>query len=151
MKEKVFVSADEKIKCRAITKNNIKKGVIKKEPCMVCGKIESEAHHEDYTNPFDILWLCDKHHHAHHTEYFKKMNPPPLEESPRIKKIDENESVRIVASFNIDIKYLEFINKDAIDDGRGRSYIINQILKKHYTQNPQPDKHFNADQSVCIW
>lgn len=36
-------------------------GRIKKLPCEVCGRTNSEAHHIDYTQPLDILWLCDEH------------------------------------------------------------------------------------------
>ena len=37
-------------------------------PCHVCGSVESEAHHDDYAKPLDIIWLCDVHHRARHLE-----------------------------------------------------------------------------------
>jgi len=42
----------------------IRSGKIKKGPCVVCGvnEIRVEAHHEDYTKPFEVVWLCTKHH-----------------------------------------------------------------------------------------
>lgn len=33
-----------------------------KQPCIKCGNILSEAHHEDYTKPLEVTWLCKKHH-----------------------------------------------------------------------------------------
>ena len=39
--------------------------IIKKQPCLICGDY-AEAHHPDYTNPFNVVWLCRKHHLATH-------------------------------------------------------------------------------------
>jgi hypothetical protein len=58
----------------------IRYGVLIPEPCSVCGvfgKNESgrsiiEAHHEDYTKPLDVVWLCQKHHRERH-KMLKKM------------------------------------------------------------------------------
>jgi hypothetical protein len=40
----------------------IKKGLVKKLPCQVCGSLESQAHHDDYSKPLDVKWLCRDHH-----------------------------------------------------------------------------------------
>jgi hypothetical protein len=39
----------------------VKNGKLKKEPCL-CGNEKVEAHHEDYTHPLDVIWVCKKHH-----------------------------------------------------------------------------------------
>ena len=44
----------------------IEKGELKRLPCAVCGKQKVIAHHEDYSRPTDILWLCEKHHKKYH-------------------------------------------------------------------------------------
>lgn len=44
----------------------IKVGKIKRIPCEFCGNPKSEAHHEDYTKPLDVWFLCKKHHTARH-------------------------------------------------------------------------------------
>ena len=45
----------------------IKKGKIKKKPCIVCKKEGAYAHHEDYLKPLDVIWLCPPHHKQLHT------------------------------------------------------------------------------------
>ena len=40
----------------------VKRGKIKKENCKVCNNRKTEAHHEDYARPIDVIWLCKKHH-----------------------------------------------------------------------------------------
>ena len=40
----------------------IKRGLMKKLPCIICGDIKSEAHHESYNKPLEVIWLCRKHH-----------------------------------------------------------------------------------------
>jgi len=50
---------------RASTRYQVRKGVILKQPCFVCGD-QAEAHHPDYDQPLSIVWLCRKHHQAVH-------------------------------------------------------------------------------------
>lgn len=44
----------------------ILRGRIPKKPCLVCGEIKAEAHHNNYNDPYDITWLCRKHHFEEH-------------------------------------------------------------------------------------
>lgn len=30
--------------------------------CVFCGKPDTHAHHEDYTKPLKVIWVCDEHH-----------------------------------------------------------------------------------------
>lgn len=56
---------------RAVTRNYIKMGILIKDKCQICGTNENiEAHHDDYTKPLDIRWLC----RAHHREFHKNNN-----------------------------------------------------------------------------
>ena len=52
----------EKAMARAVYNRERRAGRIDKLPCVVCGNPMSEAHHEDYTKPLNIIWLCRKHH-----------------------------------------------------------------------------------------
>ena len=31
-------------------------------PCIICGAAKSEGHHHDYSKPYDVQWLCRRHH-----------------------------------------------------------------------------------------
>jgi hypothetical protein len=52
----------EKCAARKEVWKAIRKGILTKKPCLVCGKAEVHAHHPDYSKPLDVLWLCRKHH-----------------------------------------------------------------------------------------
>lgn len=39
----------------------ILKGKMVRTPCF-CGIKKTQAHHEDYSRPFDVVFLCAKHH-----------------------------------------------------------------------------------------
>lgn len=53
----------EKRKAHKIVYNAIKKGILIRIPCQVCGNQKSEAHHCNYDKPLEVKWLCRKHHH----------------------------------------------------------------------------------------
>lgn len=43
------------------------KGFLVKQPCEVCGSIDAQAHHDDYSKPLVVRWLCRVHHmRLHH-------------------------------------------------------------------------------------
>ena len=44
----------------------VKRGLLIKYPCEVCGEVKVEGHHDDYDKPYEVRWLCKKHHHDHH-------------------------------------------------------------------------------------
>jgi hypothetical protein len=44
----------------------ITKGLLTRQPCF-CGAV-GHAHHHDYTKPYDVTWLCPKHHGAWHVK-----------------------------------------------------------------------------------
>lgn len=39
---------------------------ITRQPCEVCGAFPAEAHHDDYSQPLLIRWLCTLHHRELH-------------------------------------------------------------------------------------
>lgn len=55
-------------KCRAHKKlnNAIIRGDITRLPCEKCGAVKVDAHHDDYSKPLEVRWLCRKHHIEHH-------------------------------------------------------------------------------------
>ena len=52
--------------CRWAFNRLIKAGLIKKEPCILCGE-KAEGHHPDYNKPFKVIWLCPVHHREWHS------------------------------------------------------------------------------------
>lgn len=44
----------------------VRNGTLTKKPCSVCGSDDVVAHHEDYTKPLEVEWLCQLHHMRHH-------------------------------------------------------------------------------------
>lgn len=51
----------------------LKNMILKKDPCSICGNLKSEAHHNDYNKPLEVIWFCRAHHAAHH-EIKRKQN-----------------------------------------------------------------------------
>jgi hypothetical protein len=43
-------------------------GRLVKQPCEVCGDAKVHAHHDDYSKPLDVRWLCLRHHVDHHAK-----------------------------------------------------------------------------------
>lgn len=59
----------EKRRARRIIEWEIKKGTVQKQPCEKCGLLNNvHAHHEDYSKPLEVVWLCVKHHQERHKE-----------------------------------------------------------------------------------
>lgn len=50
--------------CRRVTRAAIKSGELVRQPCEFCDKPAhlSEAHHEDYTKPLEVRWVCRQCH-----------------------------------------------------------------------------------------
>jgi hypothetical protein len=51
-----------KDRAREAVARAIKVGILIRQPCVICGQEKAEAHHEDYSKPLKIIWLCQKHH-----------------------------------------------------------------------------------------
>ena len=46
----------------------VQRGALVRMPCEVCGNKQADAHHDDYSKPLDVRWLC----RAHHAEFHRK-------------------------------------------------------------------------------
>ena len=51
---------------RVTAYNLAQKNIKKRQPCSVCGMSPAEKHHEDYTKPLEVTWLCKAHHQQLH-------------------------------------------------------------------------------------
>jgi hypothetical protein len=57
----------ERISARQKVGRAIKSGKLTRGPCEVCGETDQVfAHHEDYSKPLEVNWLCRKHHREKH-------------------------------------------------------------------------------------
>lgn len=52
----------ERHKARSAVARALRHGRLVKGPCRDCGDVLSYAHHEDYSKPLEVIWLCRKHH-----------------------------------------------------------------------------------------
>jgi len=46
----------------------LKDGLLTRQPCRECGDVRAHGHHEDYSKPLEVVWLCQKHHRRRHAE-----------------------------------------------------------------------------------
>lgn len=59
----------QKHQAHMIVRNAIKAGTLKVQPCERCGfALGVQAHHEDYSKPLEVVWLCKTHHGERHRE-----------------------------------------------------------------------------------
>ena len=56
--------------CHKAVGRALKRGDLVKQPCQVCGATDEttriDAHHEDYSKPLEVDWLCRSHHMRFH-------------------------------------------------------------------------------------
>lgn len=56
----------EKLRAHQAVYHAIQSGKLEKKPCQFCGSEKSQAHHDDYTKPLQVRFLCALHHTAWH-------------------------------------------------------------------------------------
>lgn len=58
----------EKFAARKAANHAITAGYLVRQPCEVCGALEVHGHHDDYSQPLAVRWLCHKHHMEYHAQ-----------------------------------------------------------------------------------
>lgn len=72
-REKKYREQDpQKRRVRLIVFKALRSGKLKKGPCEVCGSTCVQAHHDDYSRPLVVRWLCRRHHADLHIELRRK-------------------------------------------------------------------------------
>jgi ribosomal protein S27AE len=61
-KLKTMEKYPEKFRARALAEKAIKRGTLIRGVCEVCGASEVQAHHDDYSKPYEVRWFCQEHH-----------------------------------------------------------------------------------------
>jgi hypothetical protein len=65
-----------------------RQGLLIPQPCEVCGTTEKiHAHHDNYSKPLDVRWLCQLHHMQHHRSIRRGFRLGP--------KLDQNVKLKI--------------------------------------------------------
>lgn len=57
-----------KVWAHSALQSALRRGLIERKPCEVCGDPNSEGHHDDYQKPMVVRWLCRRHHKAEHAK-----------------------------------------------------------------------------------
>lgn len=67
------------MKAHAKVSRAIRRGQLTKGPCAVCGStVRIEGHHDDYSKPLEVIWLCRPHHGQRHIELRRAGKDPNL-------------------------------------------------------------------------
>jgi hypothetical protein len=64
--QRKFRDQNPAYRARQMTGNAIRDGRLVRGPCEICGDNDSQAHHDDYSKPLDVRWLCESHHREWH-------------------------------------------------------------------------------------
>lgn len=56
----------EKRRAHGLVAKALRRGILERAPCEVCGSENVHAHHDDYSQPLKVRWLCPAHHGEHH-------------------------------------------------------------------------------------
>jgi ribosomal protein S27AE len=58
----------EKRRAHSVMWNAILAGKLKQQPCERCGAEKAHGHHDNYSKPLDVRWLCSTHHRERHRD-----------------------------------------------------------------------------------
>lgn len=73
MSSGVVKDSIEREEARAALNRALRKGLIEKLKCRVCGDEKTQGHHENYEKPFDVIWLCGFHYLVRHLEISREV------------------------------------------------------------------------------
>jgi transposase-like protein len=73
----------------------LRRGILERQPCEACSRDSQQtgidfrtdihAHHDDYSKPLDVRWLCPSCHKKHHNEFGPAIfGPAPKTKRARI-------------------------------------------------------------------
>lgn len=81
---------------RSVVAYALRTGQLQRLPCQFCGTTSRvQAHHDDYQQPLNVMWLCQRHHAGRHAYLEYGENVPEHSPEARIepeKKVYGNKS-----------------------------------------------------------
>jgi hypothetical protein len=63
----MFPTKRDKDRARTLANHAQARGILVPKNCEDCGKPDTQKHHEDYSKPLDVTWLCTTCHGLRHT------------------------------------------------------------------------------------
>ena len=76
---------------RRSVRNALLRGDLVKGVCEVCSATRVDAHHDDYSRPLDVRWLCRAHHMEVHNELRAKATAGETRNAEPIHRLDGDE------------------------------------------------------------
>lgn len=75
------LSPEQKLKSNARAMANVyeRRGKLIRQPCADCGGADVQKHHDDYTKPLEVTWLCRPCHMARHPDELMGKHKPTAE------------------------------------------------------------------------
>lgn len=67
-RRKYYAKFGQRQRARARAAYALLVGTISRKLCEVCKSKKADAHHDDYSKPLVVRWLCRRHHMRHHAE-----------------------------------------------------------------------------------
>ncbi len=58
----------KKYRAHLMVNNHVRAGNLHPKPCEICAAEKAVAHHDDYSQPLNVRWLCQAHHKQWHTK-----------------------------------------------------------------------------------
>lgn len=55
-------TSEQKKEAYRVYHRALRQGELTRKPCEVCGNPKTHGHHEDYSKPLEVRWLCETHH-----------------------------------------------------------------------------------------
>ncbi len=81
----------QKAIARAYARTYQRRGRLAQQPCEGCGGDDAQKHHDDYSQPLSVRWLCQSCHAAHHLGPVKRFSRLSLKEQAEALANDEFE------------------------------------------------------------
>lgn len=66
--QKRLRDSPEKLRARYTLRYAVRTGKIQRGKCLRCESMLTQGHHEDYSKPLEVIWVCVKHHAEMHRE-----------------------------------------------------------------------------------
>lgn len=63
---RIKAKSPEKVRARYAVNNAIRAGKLVRLPCEKCGDPKSQGHHDDYSKPLEVHWMCHRCHMQEH-------------------------------------------------------------------------------------